>query len=178
MKRLGEFNNKVIVEQEKTPENKYVIWKDPSDNTFKEWVDGSWVESPNIAAPGGGGGGDFPYEYVCPDDFSATVQYEDWENLDSEPYCEIHIDEIDIPEDARYYYCVNGAYGYTSGSASVKIGSGKQYITVDAYPLIDDNKLSGFAFRYYEDGETIIQQASPITFNFTDMTFIGKKKSE
>jgi len=55
MERLGEFDNKVIIEQYNEPENKNVIWKDPDENKYKEYVDGSWVESEKIATPGGGG---------------------------------------------------------------------------------------------------------------------------
>ena len=53
MQRLGELNNKVIVEQKTAPENKHVIWKDPVEWKFKEFKDGSWEESEEISIPGG-----------------------------------------------------------------------------------------------------------------------------
>ena len=154
---------------------KNFVWA-KSDDEFLEYKNGKWDKSEEISPAGSGD--EFPYEYACPDDFSVTVQYEDWENLEEEPYCEIHIDEIDIPENiTTYFYCVNGSKGSDSECAYVKIGSSKQYITVEVAPLIDDNKLSGFSFCGHERGTTIIQQASPITFNFTDMLFIGEKKT-
>ena len=172
MKKIGKLENVTIVTSEFAPSNGNVIWRD-QDGNLKEAINGEWVPSPKFPQ----GGDEFPYEYVCPDDFSVTVQYEDWEDIEEEPHCEINIDEIDIPEDAKCYYCVNGEYGSNFESAYVKIGSGKQYITVEVAPLIDDNKLSGFSLQSYEDGTTIIQQASPITFNFTDMLFLGEKKT-
>ena len=177
MQRLGEFDNKVIIEQHNEPENKHVIWKDPDENKYKEYVDGSWVESDKIATPGSGTD-NFPYEYVCPDDFSVTIQYEDWENVESEPYCEIHVDEIDIPAGAKYFYCVNGRKGDYFESAYIELGSGKNILTIDVFPLTDNNKFSGFAFQGWDDGETLIQQASPMTVNFTDILFLGEKKTE
>lgn len=45
MQRLGELNNKIIVEQKTAPENKYVIWKDPVEGIFKEYNNGAWVKS-------------------------------------------------------------------------------------------------------------------------------------
>ena len=127
---------------------------------------------------GGGGGVDFPYEYVCIDDFSVTVQYEDWEDIEEEPYCVIHIDEVDIPENSDYFYYVNGVKGSEEFAAYAEIGSDENRMTLEICILIDDGKVNGFSFEGWEDGETIIRQASPITFNFSKMIFIGQKKTE
>lgn len=51
MQRLGELNNKVIVEQKTAPENKHVIWKDPIEGKFKEFKESGWVESEEISVP-------------------------------------------------------------------------------------------------------------------------------
>ena len=56
MERLGEFDNKVIIEQYNEPENKNVIWKDPEADEFKEYENGSWIKSRKIGSPNGGGG--------------------------------------------------------------------------------------------------------------------------
>lgn len=64
MQRLGELNNKVIVEQKTAPENKYVIWKDPVENKFKEFKESGWVESDQISPAGGGSGFPYPYQII------------------------------------------------------------------------------------------------------------------
>lgn len=51
MERLGEFDNKVIIEQNNEPENKNVIWKDPAADEFKEYEDGAWIKSRKIGTP-------------------------------------------------------------------------------------------------------------------------------
>ena len=65
MQRLGELNNKVIIEQVYEPENKNVIWKDPINNVFKEYTNGTWVKSGNLDTP-------FPYNYVKLPDITVT----------------------------------------------------------------------------------------------------------
>lgn len=52
MRRLGELNGKVIIEQPTAPENKYVIWLDSTENKYKEYKDGYWVESDQISTTG------------------------------------------------------------------------------------------------------------------------------
>ena len=51
MQRLGNLNNKLIVESIYEPDNKNVIWKDTVNNEFKEYNGSGWVKSENIGAP-------------------------------------------------------------------------------------------------------------------------------
>lgn len=89
MQRLGELNNKVIVEQKYAPENKHVIWKDPGEDKFKEYKDGQWTESDQIAPAGGD---DFPYKYFIIEDEQITYTVKgDEENNDVIGHLDINI---------------------------------------------------------------------------------------
>lgn len=98
MQRLGELNNKVIIEQKTAPENKHVIWKDPVENKFKEFKESGWVESDKIAPAGGGS--DFPYEYISTDDIITFIV----DNDITDNYYTEKLGETTIADSIKEYY--------------------------------------------------------------------------
>jgi len=178
MQRLGEFDNKVIIEQHNEPENKHVIWKDPDENKYKEYVDGSWVESDKIATPGGGGGGgDFPYEYAV---FNGTITInpDDWDTTEDVPRLDMPICDANFESEAISMLAGDGA--------DIKFDdvSGSQEGGIDAYCyfLIDDDQDVTLLFEpSLEDNKIhmtcvldsyITEQINTVTFN--NVIFINK----
>lgn len=78
MQRLGNLNNKLIVESIYEPDNKNVIWKDTVNNEFKEYNGSGWVKSENLDTPKE----EFPYEWFnLPPKTYVSTQYEILDNI-------------------------------------------------------------------------------------------------
>ena len=125
-----------------------------------------------------GGGDNFPYEYVCPDDFSVIVQPEDWE-IEGESWARVELEnpiQIPNPYNVKYYKC-NGQVAY-DGEAYIIVDFGEEYeASVSLGIHIEDHKA--FIYRVAIDIFSEIDDPSsitPITLNFTDLIFIGNKK--
>ena len=175
MKRLGELDSKVIVEQSTPPKNKHVIWKDPEDNSFKEFSAEGWTDSDKIA-PAGGGSNEFPYEYACPDDFSITIKPEDWD-IDKESWARVNIETIQLPN--AYCGCVakcnNVLYdSYTECFHEIYIPFIDDVGEVSF--TIDNNKITHINVGVYQTIDP--SDIQPLTLNFTNLVFIGAKKTE
>jgi hypothetical protein len=172
MKKIGNLEGKPIVTNEFAPNSKDVIWKDPSDEKFKESIDGEWADSPKIPS---GGEDSFPYEYYCPDDFSVVVNPEDW-NDDDYPYAEISIPaSLQVPENYKLILgsCNNVLYVIEEHSFYVFIEQGKKHYTISVRIDFDQNIFYIMQMDTFDPFEV-----GPITLNFKDFFFLGNKKEQ
>ena len=126
----------------------------------------------------GGGGDEFPYEYVCPDDFSVTIQPEDWEISGEEANCHINIEPIALPENCEtYFYYVNENCGNQDNSAYIVLGNDKHQLYLEIYFLMLSGNFNGFGIIATGD-ITLIESEFPYTFDFSKIVFIGEKKTD
>ena len=119
------------------------------------------------------GGSDIPLEYSCPDDFSVTIQPEDWEydkeisiaNFDTD--ISVEFDNGDI---ALIYGECNGVSGYGSDMnvvIEVPWGDARVNIYIDKSGYISGSISAGI----FDPSELVA-----ITLNFTNLLFISNIK--
>ena len=134
-------------------------------------------DSQGIADKVGISGGDnFPYEYVCPDDFSVSIQPDDWNIDEYESRARVEVVnpiQIPYPYKVEYWKC----NGQTISGGEVFFDEGFGEVCVRLGQFIEDHKKAFIdkveAVIYNEfDPSSII----PLTLNFTDLVFIGNKK--
>lgn len=170
-----EFKKKTLIWETNTEPPKNYIWI-KEDGKAYEYNNSTrkWEESKTLPSGKEDTEDAFPYEWICPDDFSITIQPNDWDTDDESEFYSINID-VDIPIISscilESWYC-NNVRRTESGDTTITTPWGH-----DVYVYLDknDEKIYKIVILSY-DSSFNPSEVVPFTLNFTDLLFIGNKK--
>ena len=117
-------------------------------------------------------GDDFPYEYYCPDDFSVTINPEDWTTHHGEANAQKQIPiQLKVPEGYELKIGTCNTENYNAGEMCFAMFIDE--VSTNCYiELITESNI----ININADGEIASSEVEPVTLNFKDLIFLGNKK--